>query len=62
MSRLKREYYGPASVRVFREMELRGSVSIVKEIYFKELAHTTMWAAKSDTGRAGQQAGEPQES
>lgn len=32
------------------------------EIYFKELAHTTMWAAKSDIGRAGQQARDPQKS
>lgn len=29
---------------------------------FKELAHTTTWAAKSDIGRAGQQAGDPQKS
>ena len=26
----------------------------------KKLAHATMWAAKSDIGRAGQQAGDPQ--
>ena len=53
MSRLKREYYGPASVRVFREMELRGSVYIVKEIYFKELAHVTTEAGKSKIFRVG---------
>lgn len=48
MSRLKREYYGPASVRVFREMQLRGSVYIVKEIYFKELVHAIVeaWMSK----------------
>ena len=43
-----------------RETEPIGYTHI--EIYFKELAHTTMWAAKSDTGRAWQQAGDPQES
>lgn len=43
-----------------REAEAIGYTS--PEIYFKELAHTTMWAAKSDIGRARQKAGDPQKS